>query len=402
MQESAALCGRCAHAYRGGEVARLLRRVDQLERELPLQTMLAQIPYENTSGGFELFNTGVTDLAPELVGWYGGPGIDPAAATTLFLVGKGFSVHDTSVIAGGRPVRATLISRQVLRAEIPAGVQTIRPAIDAARVSGGRPVTAAVRHARGIVLAAGAEPLPAPVAPAGSQVPGATSAGRSLRLSLPAAAASSAGMPCDCRLDCNAREVVDIHVATPYGVSGHLLVPVATPAEESGSCDLSFTAGNSIRLTTTPTKAGTWRVNEFFESTADEIVIRVPASFAPPARAALTCLLRDDANGVTAGQFSISAPTFDARRNAYVLAGAELRNFIGDTSRPATDKTLRGAVKPYIDAVAAGTPPAGTPPVDRDLTLTAQLVTEQKTIPVEGAIAVQVRRSDLPGDDAAE
>jgi len=417
MQESAALCGQCAHAYRGGEVARLLRRVDQLDRELPLQTMLAQIPYENTSGGFELFNTGVTDLAPELVGWYGGPGIDPAATTTLFLVGKGFSVHDTSVIAGGRPVKATLISRQVLRAEIPAGVQTIRPALAAARIPGSPPTAAAVRHPRGIVLAAGTEPLPAPTAPSSPpaapvsppaalvspQAAGAGPARESLRLSLPAAgAAVSAGTPCDCRLDCNAREVVDIHVATPYGVSGHLLVPVATPAGDLGPCDLAFAAGNSIRLTTSPTKAGTWRVNEFFESAADEIVIRVPASFAPPARAAVTCLLRDDANAATAGQFSIPAPTFDARRNAYVLAGAELRNFIGDTSRPATDKTLRGAVKPYIDAVAAATPPGGTPPVDRDLTLTAQLVTEQKTIPIDGAIAVQVRRSDLPADDAAE
>ena len=417
MQESAARCAECAHAYRGGDVARLLRRVDQLDRELPLQTMLAQIPYENTSGGFELFNTGVTDLAPELVGWYGGPGVDPAGTTTLFLVGKGFSVHDTSVIAGGRPVKATLISRQVLRAEIPAGVQTIRPTIDAACIPGSPQATAAVRRPRGIVLAAGTEPLPAPAAPASPQAAaanpqaaaanpqaaGSSSARQSLRLSLPtAAAAVSAGMPCDCRLDCNAREMVDIHLATPYGVSGHLLIPVASPAGETGPCDLAFLAGNTIRLTTTPTKAGTWRVNEFFESTADELVIRVPASFAPPARAVLACLLRDDRSGATAGQFSIPAPTFDARRNAYVLAGAELRNFIGDTSRPATDKTLRGAVKPYIDAVGATTGADGRPAVDRDLTLTAQLVTEQKTIPVDGSIAVQVRRSDLPADDAAE
>ena len=37
--------------------------------------MGVQIPYENTLGGFEMFNTGITDLAPELVGWYGAPGI---------------------------------------------------------------------------------------------------------------------------------------------------------------------------------------------------------------------------------------------------------------------------------------------------------------------------------------
>jgi hypothetical protein len=127
MQNSAAHCAQCAGLYRDGEVARLLRRVDQLDRELPLQSMLAQIPYENTSGGFELFNTGVTDLAPELVGWYGAPGIDPNGATTLFLVGKGFSVLDTRVVAGGKlATDVELLSRQVVKVVIPSGVMPIK------------------------------------------------------------------------------------------------------------------------------------------------------------------------------------------------------------------------------------------------------------------------------------
>ena len=77
-------------------------RVHQLDQTLPMQSMQVQLPFENTSGGFELFNRGVTDLAPELVGWYGAPGIDPSGGTTLFLVGKAFSVNGTQVIAGGR------------------------------------------------------------------------------------------------------------------------------------------------------------------------------------------------------------------------------------------------------------------------------------------------------------
>jgi hypothetical protein len=157
-----------------------------------------------------------------------------------------------------------------------------------------------------------------------------------------------------------------------------------------------------VRLTTTPTKAGTWRVNEFFESSPDTIAIRVPPVFAPPARAALQFVLHDDATSATAGTFSIPAPSFDARRGEYLLAGADLRNFIGDTSRPATDKTLRGAIKPYLDSVGATNAADGRPAVDRTLTLTAELVTEQKTIPVDGSIAVQVRRSDLPADEAVE
>ncbi|MFM7242930.1 MAG: hypothetical protein ACKO40_01975, partial [Planctomycetaceae bacterium] len=105
MRSTGQACGRCPQACVGDEVALLLRRVDALSRELPLQSLQAQIPRENTAGGFELFNAGITDLAPELQGWYGAPGVDPTATTSLFLIGKGFSIHDTKVIAGGKPAR---------------------------------------------------------------------------------------------------------------------------------------------------------------------------------------------------------------------------------------------------------------------------------------------------------
>ncbi len=147
-----------AGSYRDGEVARLLARVHQLDRELPLQTMVAQVPIENTVGGFEMFSNGVTDLAPNLYGWYGGPGIlaSPSSTTcctvtnttghigiltgssgveplpqicpshpgtTLFLVGDHFSVHDTKVIAGDQCLcDVTLLSRQIMRVTIPGGV----------------------------------------------------------------------------------------------------------------------------------------------------------------------------------------------------------------------------------------------------------------------------------------
>jgi hypothetical protein len=182
MRNSQAQCARCAHCYREGEVDRLLKRVEQLDRELPLQTMRAQIPYENTLGGFEMFNTGVTDLAPELVGWYGAPGvvvgkcgdslyacgcaagcayppngdttkiaqleakinaltaaqetdIPPAqplplcegTGTTLFLVGDHLSVHDTKVIAGGVCIpHVRLVSRQIMRVTIPSCVNKVK------------------------------------------------------------------------------------------------------------------------------------------------------------------------------------------------------------------------------------------------------------------------------------
>ncbi len=174
MRNSRATCAQCQHLYREGELGRLFKRVDQLERELPLQTYRSLVPYENTLGGFEMFNTGVTDLSPELIGWYGAPGVrthgddcgcyrgctpdpkatctDPVeckaltdqlnaynatvaaspvpvcegAGTTLFLVGDNFSVHDTKVIAGGTCIpHVRLISRELMQVTIPSCVNTV-------------------------------------------------------------------------------------------------------------------------------------------------------------------------------------------------------------------------------------------------------------------------------------
>ena len=115
---------RDADCYRDGDFMRLLRKVDQLSARLPLQTHQFQVPYENTIGGFQMFNTGVTDLAPELDGWYGAPGISTKTATTLFLVGRNLSVRNTQVVAGGRRVtNVELLSRQVIRVEIPSNIE---------------------------------------------------------------------------------------------------------------------------------------------------------------------------------------------------------------------------------------------------------------------------------------
>jgi hypothetical protein len=136
--------------YREGDVPLMARRLEQLSERLPMQSQLVNVPYENTHGGFELFSSGTTDLAPELIGWYGGVGINPNAETSLFLVGDHFSVHQTRVVAGGMPLSSNLpslpappstsnpqgavstptkdlqvelLSRQVMRVTIPAGVQ---------------------------------------------------------------------------------------------------------------------------------------------------------------------------------------------------------------------------------------------------------------------------------------
>ena len=441
MQQSAAICGRHAHAYRDGEIARLMRRVEQLDRELPLQSLVAQIPFENTAGGFELFNTGVTDLAPEVLGWYGGTGIDPKRPTSIFIVGKGFSVHDTQVIAGGEPVAAELISREVMKITIPPNVRCIRRPTEACGESSAATPTEAARRGRPPRPIAGAvrptairqvgntEREPEPIAlplpqPQIRQVatPGqnrTADSPESAPIDATAAPAESpspipdcdarcgkAETPCDAAPRTEPEHYVDVHLATPYGVSGHLLIPVVRqPACASASnpdpsaCSLVIAPPAGIELTASPTKAGTWRVNEYFAAVPESISIRVPKWFVPPPKAEINWTIREPGPpgepGTVVGKLSTAAPHFEACTPAYVFDGAELRNLVGDTSRPATDKTLRGAIKPYLDHI--GSQPSAS--FDRQLFVTAALVAGGQSIPIEGTLAINVKKSTQGSDE---
>jgi hypothetical protein len=392
MQQSAAMCSRCAGAYRDGDVARLLRRVEQLDRELPLQTMLAQIPYENTSGGFELFNTGVTDLAPELVGWYGAQGIDPRAETVVYLVGKGFSIHDTSIVAGGKKVPIELISRQVLRATFPPGLEVRRlrsaPACEAAGPPApGATTSDAARRRRGrdvVALASGTERLPTPAPHAGVEPAPPV---RTLKKQVdPPSDPLITLAPCDapadpCRPACNALDVIDVRLATPYGVSNHLLIPVVATVDGRDGAGLAFETDVGLTLFSQKTATtNAWRIGEYYEATAPELVIRTPEAFIPPDKATLRFLLRQ-VDGNAFATLSIPAPPYDAKTGVYRLAGADLRNFVGDGSRPASDSTLRGALAPFVNHTNGE---AAT------FTADATLVTELQEQPIGGTLTVRI------------
>ncbi|VTR91759.1 Uncharacterized protein OS=Singulisphaera acidiphila (strain ATCC BAA-1392 / DSM 18658 / VKM B-2454 / MOB10) GN=Sinac_2187 PE=4 SV=1 [Gemmata massiliana] len=133
-------CGvKDANCYRDGELGRLLRRVEQLESRLPSQTLNVPVPAINTLGGFEMFSNGTTDLAPELYGWYGAPGVSTEDdTTTLFLVGDHFSPLNTKVIVGNRAItnaptaaaatgtyNQKMLSRQVVQVTVPRGTLTV-------------------------------------------------------------------------------------------------------------------------------------------------------------------------------------------------------------------------------------------------------------------------------------
>jgi hypothetical protein len=366
QQQAAACCG-CREGLDAADLAHLLRRVDQLDRALPLQTLAARIPLENTAGGFELFDAGITDIAPELAGWYGPPGIDPDGATSLFLVGDGFSVHDTRLLAGGTPVPFSLVSRELIEARIPPGVATL--AVE--REDGFASSPAGL----GCERVSHAEPLPAP------------SGARQLDDAEPSAY---------CRPNCNRRELVALHLATPSGLSNQLFVPVVRHSPATAAASLAILDSPNIGLTFTTTKASsttvpTVKLDEFFTASRSEIAIRTPPTFIPPSKALLQITLHDAATGALAATLSTSELFFDAPRGGYLIAGAGLRNLVGDTTRPATDRTLRGAVKPYLDSRLL----AGSLAEDGDaVTLTARchLTAEQQSLPVAGEITITTTR----------
>ncbi|MCB9924540.1 MAG: hypothetical protein H6822_20345 [Planctomycetaceae bacterium] len=126
MQDSAMMCVQASHLYRNGEVDRLMRRVHQLDRKLPLQTLPCQVPIENTHGGFEIFSSGTRELAPELLGWYGAPGYDRSRPTTMFLAGDNFSISQSRLIVGNQQVTFKLLSRQIMEVTLPPGLPFLR------------------------------------------------------------------------------------------------------------------------------------------------------------------------------------------------------------------------------------------------------------------------------------
>ena len=153
---------------RPGDLRRLLQSTEQLEKRLPLQDTLVQIPYENSRGGFQLFSEGTRNLGPELIGFYGEPGINAKGLTTLFVVGRHFNVNGTQVTCGGQDCTFTLLSRDVMKVVIPK--DTMPLSIDEFEL--GKKVQS---------------------------------------------------------------NVVDMRVATPYGVSGHLFIPVIAGPAASAS-----------------------------------------------------------------------------------------------------------------------------------------------------------------------
>src|SRR5262249_7385256 len=88
--------------YRQGDYDRLVSRVQQLEKMLPLQTYSVCLPYQYELPGSELFSTGNVHLRPVLRDFYGLHYVSTKEEASVFLTGRNFHPTLTHVIAGGK------------------------------------------------------------------------------------------------------------------------------------------------------------------------------------------------------------------------------------------------------------------------------------------------------------
>ena len=99
-----------ARCYRPGDYERLVSRVDQLEKMLPLQTFSVTVPYQYDLPGSQLFDRGAASLEPEITGYYGLSYIKRGSPTVaqFFLTGHHFHPTRTHVVIGGTEVHTSV------------------------------------------------------------------------------------------------------------------------------------------------------------------------------------------------------------------------------------------------------------------------------------------------------
>jgi hypothetical protein len=132
----AALIRLCdTHEYPPNQMELLADRLSQLEAMLPMRSHQVALPFEGDLTASEIFSSTSAGLAPRLLTWYGEPP-KVGVASSIFLVGTGFSVHELKTIVGGVTLPDTdMISRNVVRIDIPATARAIttNPNLDGVR-----------------------------------------------------------------------------------------------------------------------------------------------------------------------------------------------------------------------------------------------------------------------------
>ena len=71
---------------------------------MPTQRLVVRVPFSGDHNDSRIFCSQGLQLRPSLLGWHGKPP-ERGEESTLFVEGRNFSVHDTHVIAGGKPAK---------------------------------------------------------------------------------------------------------------------------------------------------------------------------------------------------------------------------------------------------------------------------------------------------------
>jgi|GEM_PF-2566311 len=108
---------RSAGRYRPEELQIAIERLNQLKSLMPTQRLVVRVPFASDHNDARIFCSRGGHLRPSLVAWHGKPP-EAGEESTIFIEGNNFSVHDTHVIAGGKPAESVLISRNLMQVTI--------------------------------------------------------------------------------------------------------------------------------------------------------------------------------------------------------------------------------------------------------------------------------------------
>ncbi len=206
--------------YRPQDLVHITQRIRQLENQLPTQDYRVDLPDEGDLLGSEIFSSNAATLAPTLIAWYGEP-VTEGEDSSIFLQGRGFSVFDTQVVAGGVNVpepQKRLISRNVMQIVVPHSARAFSVCCTTEKEDD-EPKSDKKSHS------------------------------------------NNSGC---------ARGILDVHIATPNGASNHLFVNVTLKPRRDSHESISTTA------TTTTTVAGNQT------STTTKLEVTPPGIALPP------------------------------------------------------------------------------------------------------------------------
>ena len=94
-----------------------MERLNQIKSMMPTQRLDVSVPFSADNNDSRIFCSQGGQLRPSLLAWHGRPP-EEGQESTILIEGKNFSVHDTHVIAGGKPAKSDLVSRNVLEVTI--------------------------------------------------------------------------------------------------------------------------------------------------------------------------------------------------------------------------------------------------------------------------------------------